>query len=194
MLVDLGLDSTATLVDFGAGTGTFALAAARRCAEVVAVDVSRAMLAVAVEEADRLRVANVRFAEAGFLTYDHAGPPVDFVYSRNALHHLPDFWKAVALDRVARMLKPGGYLRLRDLVFSFKAGDAAEAIEAWLVNAPMHAHEGWTRSEREKDVREEHVTFSWLLEPLLERAGFDLTDVDYDETRIYGAYTCRRRA
>jgi hypothetical protein len=41
------------------------------------------------------------------------------VYTRNALHQLPDFWKAVALDLVGQMLRPGGVLRLRDLLHDF---------------------------------------------------------------------------
>jgi ubiquinone/menaquinone biosynthesis C-methylase UbiE len=39
------LDADATVVDLGAGTGRFALAAARHCGRVVAVDVSPAMVA-----------------------------------------------------------------------------------------------------------------------------------------------------
>src|SRR5215472_8035583 len=45
LLRELGLDETSTLVDLGAGTGTFALAAAPYCKRVIAVDVSRSMLA-----------------------------------------------------------------------------------------------------------------------------------------------------
>src|ERR671936_728212 len=45
LLRSLGMNETTTLVDLGAGTGTFALAAAPLCRRVVAVDVSPAMLA-----------------------------------------------------------------------------------------------------------------------------------------------------
>jgi ubiquinone/menaquinone biosynthesis C-methylase UbiE len=99
LLRDLGLDETHTLVDLGAGTGAVALAAAELCRRVVAVDVSAAMLALATDEAYRRGLDNVECVEQGFLTYEHRGEPADFVYSRNALHHLPDFWKAIALDR-----------------------------------------------------------------------------------------------
>ena len=34
--------------------------------------------------------------------YEHGGPPADFVFTRNALHQVPDFWKAIALDRIRR--------------------------------------------------------------------------------------------
>ena len=73
--------------------------------------------------------------QAGFLSYDHEGPPADLVYSRYALHHLPDFWKAVALDRVRRLLAPGGLLRLWDVVYHFPAAEATERIEAWCATA-----------------------------------------------------------
>ncbi|MDP9373028.1 MAG: class I SAM-dependent methyltransferase, partial [Chloroflexota bacterium] len=79
----LGLDGTSVLVDLGAGTGTFALAAAPHCRRVVAADVSPAMLAAIRAKAECLHLSNVEVAHAGFLTYDHQGPPADFVYSRN---------------------------------------------------------------------------------------------------------------
>ena len=40
------------------------------------------------------------WVEAGFLSYEHEGDPPQLVHSRNALHHLPDFWKGVALSRI----------------------------------------------------------------------------------------------
>jgi SAM-dependent methyltransferase len=61
-------------------------------------------------------IRNVDCVQAGFLTFQHEGEPADFVSSRNALHHLPDFWKAIALARAAQWLRPGGVLLLRDLV------------------------------------------------------------------------------
>ena len=97
LLLDAGiLERRSSVVDIGAGTGQFTLAAASACATVVAVDVSPVMLALLRENVDRRAVSNVETVRAGFLTYEHAGPPADLVYSRFALHHLPDFWKAIA--------------------------------------------------------------------------------------------------
>jgi SAM-dependent methyltransferase len=187
----LGLDETATLVDLGAGTGALALAAARFCRGVVAVDVSSVMLDVTRKEAAHLGLANLEAVHAGFLTYDHRGGAADFVYSRNALHHLPDFWKAIALLRAAGLLRRGGVLFLRDIVFSFGPGEAGGAIEAWLVGAAEHASGGWTRAELEAHVRDEHSTFTWLLEPMLERAGFEIREVE--RSPAYARYVCVRR-
>jgi ubiquinone/menaquinone biosynthesis C-methylase UbiE len=103
-----GLDGTSTVVDLGAGTGRFSLAAARRFGQVVAVDISPAMQRLLGERAAAAGVANLRPVQAGFLSYQHHGPPADAVYSRNALHQLPDFWKAVALERTGQLVRPGG--------------------------------------------------------------------------------------
>jgi SAM-dependent methyltransferase len=186
MLRELGLGADSTIVDVGTGTGTLALAAAPAFRRVVAVDVSPAMVT-----ALRKKVAgapNVECVQAGFLSYQHRGPPADAVYSRNALHHLPDFWKAVALERVAAMLRPGGIFRLRDIVFSFDVRDAERAIGAWLDDGG-----NWSRTELEAHLRDEHSTFTWLLEPMLERAGFEIAEADYGTRRIFAYYVCVKR-
>jgi SAM-dependent methyltransferase len=98
----LGLNSESTVIDIGAGTGTFALAVAPFCKRVIAVDVSPAMIEALRAKAEEQDAMNVECVQAGFLSYAHAGAPADFIYTRNALHHLPDFWKAVALNRIGR--------------------------------------------------------------------------------------------
>ncbi len=190
VLRGLGLNETHTLVDLGAGTGTPALAAAPLCRRVVAVDVSPVMLTRLQVKAQGLGIKNIECLQSGFLTYKHRGDPADFIYSRNALHHLPDFWKALALERIAAVLRPGGVLRLRDLVFSFEPGEAGPVIERWLGSAVERPELSWTRPELETHVREEHSTFSWLIEPMLERAGFNIRDRSHSDSRTYSAYTC----
>lgn len=191
-LIGLGFGSATTVVDLGAGTGTFALAMAPHCGRLVAVDVSRAMLHRLRARAAERRLPNIEDIEAGFLTYRHQGEPPAAVYSRNALHQLPDFWKAIALRRIAGVLPGGGVLRLRDLVFSFTPAEAPERIAAWLAESAARPEDGWTRSERETHLRDEYSTFSWLLEPMLEHAGFRIERAAYGHLGIYAAYTCVR--
>lgn len=188
-----GLDGTSVVVDFGGGTGTFAEAVAPFAGKVVVVDVSPAMLGALEDRVRQFALTNVQVVHAGFLSYEHQGEPADFVYSRNALHHLPDFWKAVALKRAANMLQPGGILRLHDLVYSFDPGDEEAVFEAWLANARQRPEEGWTRPELEEHIRHEYSTFSWLLEPILERAGFEILEAIHRPANTYSAYTCRKR-
>jgi SAM-dependent methyltransferase len=106
VLADHGIGSASTLVDLGAGTGRFALAAAPRVGRVVAVDVSPAMHAALRDRATRADLANIESVKAGFLSYQHTGSPADAVFTRNALHQVPDFWKALALDRMAGEWRP----------------------------------------------------------------------------------------
>lgn len=183
VLQALGIDATSTVVDLGAGTGTFAKAIAPHVARIVAVDVSEPMVA-------EMRARGVEAVHAGFLSYEHQGRLPDAAFTRNALHHLPDFWKTIALERVARLLQPGGVLRLRDLVYSFEPGEADAAIALWLAAAPDDPAAGWTAPQLAEHLRKEHSTFTWLLEPMLERVGFEIRDRWLSPTRTYAAYTC----
>jgi ubiquinone/menaquinone biosynthesis C-methylase UbiE len=185
-----GFGAGSTLVDLGAGTGVFAFAAAAECRHVVAADVSPAMVEHLRAQVAARRVDNVDVIDAGFLTYEHPGPPADFVFTRNALHQIPDFWKAIALDRIHRILTPGGILRINDLVYSFEAAEAEERIAAWFAGAVDHSSRGWTAEELAEHVRTEYSTFTWLFEPMLEHAGFEILDRAYVRG-AYAAYTCR---
>jgi ubiquinone/menaquinone biosynthesis C-methylase UbiE len=187
-----GLDAASTVVDLGAGTGRFALAAARRFGHVTAVDVSEAMLGFLRQRAAAAGVANLECVQAGFLSYQHAGPPADAVYTRNALHQLPDFWKAVALDRIGSILRPGGVLRLRDLVYDFQPSEAEAVLQRWLDNAADDPALGYTAADYAEHIRTEYSTFRWLLEPMLAAAGFQILTADFSGS-VYGAYTCRKR-
>ncbi|MGB2711789.1 MAG: methyltransferase domain-containing protein [Conexibacter sp.] len=195
LLRDAGaLGPGCTVVDIGAGSGQFALAVAEVCERVVAVDVSPVMLARLAEKLDRRAARNVEAICAGFLTYRHSGKPADLVYSRYALHHLPDFWKAIALGRIAGVLRRGGVLRLWDVVYSFAPADAERRIEAWIAETmTADVERGWTRSELAEHVRDEHSTFTWLLEPMIERAGFDVIDADYSASGMFARYLCKKR-
>jgi len=182
-----GLGPDTTLVDLGCGTGLLAAAASARARRVVGVDPSPAML-----EAARRRSEAVAWVEAGFLTYEHVGEPPQLVHSRHALHHLPDFWKGLALARIHDLLALGGTLVLRDLVYDFEPAEGNRSIEEWLAGAAPTPAEGWTRRELETHVRSEHSTFAWLLETLLEHAGFEIVECDV-RGGIYATYVCASR-
>lgn len=188
-LRNLGLNASSTLVDLGAGTGELAMVLARHCARIIAVDPSPVMRAALESKIAAHAVANVECVDAGFLSYA-APEPVPFAYSRNALHHLPDAWKAVALDRIAGMLAPGGVFRLRDVVYHFEAADLDERVEAWMDTASGTVDVGWTRAELAEHVRDEHSTYTWLLEPMIERAGLEMGEASYSDSGMYARYVC----
>jgi ubiquinone/menaquinone biosynthesis C-methylase UbiE len=189
--MSLGLARESTVIDMGAGTGQFTLAAAPQCARVVAVDVSEVMLRRLRAKVADAGLTNVELAQAGFVSYEHRGELADLVYSRYALHHLPDFWKALALRRMRAMLRDGGVLRLWDVVYSFDLGEAEERLEAWCASGGVDAEHGWSRAELEEHVRDEHSTFSWLLEPMIERSGFRIEQASYSDDRVFARYVLR---
>ncbi len=190
-----GLGPESTLIDLGCGTGTFALAAAPHCRAVIAVDVSPAMLDVLRVRAAERALDNVEIVQAGLLSYQHAGPAVDFVYARHCLHQLPDFWKALALRRMRALLRPGGVLRARDLLLACDPEEEVNGVvDAWLANAAPRPEVGWTRAELELHLRGEYSTFTWLFEAMLQHAGFSIEAASYADSRLYAAYTCVRQA
>ncbi|WP_426561937.1 class I SAM-dependent methyltransferase [Angustibacter sp. McL0619] len=186
LLQSLGYGTESVVVDLGAGTGQFALEAAESFGRVVAVDPSPVMLAK-LRDSVRQRDSSLEVVQGGFLSYQHQGQCADVIYSRWALHHLPDFWKSIALHRMRAMLPAGGHLRLSDVVFCFDIDEAEDRIEAWC--AAIGADEtGWTRVDAEEHVRDEHSTYSWLLEPMIEAAGFEIGEAVYSDDRFLAQY------
>jgi hypothetical protein len=97
------------------------------------------------------------------------------------MHQLPDLFKVLALRRIAGMLRPGGLLRLRDLVYDCRPEEVEGLLGRWFAGARDDPACGYTARDLAEHVRGEHSTFRWLLEPMLGAAGFAV------------AYTCVRR-
>ena len=174
----LGVGADATVLEYGCGTGVFAVAAAQRAARVVAVDVSEAMLAVTRERAAAAGVDNLTLVHGGFLTYEHVGDPVEAIVTSLAFHHLPDFWKGVALVRLHRWLKPGGTLLLNDVVLPDTGGE--EAIAAFV--AKQEAAGGdFLREDAEGHFRDEFSTYDWVMRGLLARVGFTVRSAEWTD-------------
>ena len=98
------------------------------------------------------------------------------IHTSLALHHLPDFWKQAALERLAGMLKPGGKFHLMDVVFEAENHEAN--IEAWI--AAMAAKGGAEVGDSIRaHVAKEYSTFTWIMEGLLDRAGFRIDHAEH---------------
>jgi SAM-dependent methyltransferase len=92
-----------TVLDVGSGPGRFALAIAPRVAEVVALDPSRAMLAILRREARTRGLANVRTVEGRWPEASPAVDPVDVAFSSYVLPIVEDAPRFLrALDAAAR--------------------------------------------------------------------------------------------
>jgi len=115
------------------------------CTAAVGIDVSATMLGVAKARAARLGCKNLTFQHAGFLTFEVPNGTFDLITTKNALHHLPDFWKALAFARLHAALKTGGKLYIRDVIFNEPPHRLAEAAEAWIHWMAMNT--GYTRED-----------------------------------------------
>ncbi|MHC4633527.1 MAG: class I SAM-dependent methyltransferase [Planctomycetota bacterium] len=188
----LGLKAEQTVIDMGCGTGAFAVNAAEHCRKVYAVDVSKAMLSCARRKARKARLNNIQFENGGFLTYKHKAEPADAIVSTMSLHHLPDFWKLIGLRRLAKMLKTNGKLFIFDLVFAFDPAKYKSCLSKWVASAGEKAGYRF-EVEAQIHLREEYSTFDWVMEGLLERAGFKIQKAEYKED-LMATYLCVKKA
>ena len=189
MLRAYGVGAESAIVDIGAGTGVFAVAAAQIVGRVVAVDVSEAMVDAIRARAAEAGAGNVTAVQAGFLSYRHDGGQVDAVYTRNALHHLPDFWKAVAMSRIYRALRPGASFYLRDIVFVSMPDAAERDVDQW-ADFQIKNHD-FARDSVVAHMRDEYSTFGWVMERMLTDVGFTLVSADY-HAPMHGTYLLRK--
>ncbi len=187
----LELELEQTVIDMGVGTGSFTLNAAAFCGKIFAVDVSEAMLRLCREKARSAGIENIEFAQGGFLTYEHTAAPVDAVVCAMALHHLPDFWKLIGLKRLNRMLRTGGKFFLNDVVFSFDVNEHRSAIDVWVESTSENVGPEF-KEEVETHIRDEYSTFDWIMEGLLERAGFEIVNRDCQDDFLV-KYFCLKK-
>lgn len=105
------------VLDIGAGPGWIPIRLARLSPgmELLGVDSSEAMLAVAAKNARRAGLADVvRFEAADAKALAYPDDSFDLVLSHQTLHHLERPEQMLA--EAARVLRPGGALLIRDVV------------------------------------------------------------------------------
>ena len=187
-LFTLGVKPGWRVADIGCGNGVLACEAALMGAEVDAIDISPAMLALAEISARDRKVA-IRTQSAGLLSFAYQAESYDLIVSEFALHHLPDFWKAVAMSRIFTALKPGANFYLRDIVFVRTPDGAERDVEEW-AEFSITNHD-FNRDSVVTHMRDEYSTFGWVIERMLVDAGFVLTSVDY-HAPLHGTYLLRK--
>lgn len=96
-----------TVLDVGCGMGRFSDVASRWGANVVAIDLSRA-----VESAQRNIGGrpNVTIAQANVFALPFREQSFDYIFSIGVLHHTPD--TKAAFDRLPNLLRPGGKIAI----------------------------------------------------------------------------------
>ncbi|MDQ8185318.1 class I SAM-dependent methyltransferase [Pelagicoccus sp. SDUM812002] len=189
LIAMLNLCSDSSVLDIGCGTGEFALASAKVSNSVLGIDVSPEMLKRANEKRRGANLVNLDFAYAGYLDFEVPDESLDVVTSSFSLHHLPDFWKGVALSRIWRSLKHEGVLFLRDVVMPDE--EAIGCVNVFIGRQDERGGE-FLRDDAIGHFREEFSTYSWVMLGLLERSGFS---VELEEVKdgVLVEYLCRKR-
>jgi tRNA (cmo5U34)-methyltransferase len=148
--------TAATILELGTGTGETSqrMLARHRGAQLVGIDASEAMLAVAREA---LTGADLRVQR---LEDPLPEGPFDLVFSALAVHHLDAAGKRDLFARVAAVLRPGGRFALADVIVPTDPADAQIPLSqdfdrpdrlddqlAWLAAAGFKAQTTWTADD-----------------------------------------------
>jgi len=186
----INLQKNHTILEFGTGTGELGIALAKKYKKVIAADVSEKMIAYASKKALKQKVKNIDFVHAGFLTYEKPKIEIDAIVTQIALHHLPDFWKMIAIKNMYGILKPGGKLCLIDCILSFDINDFDNFMKGYLEKTCKIAGENKAK-EFIINIRDEFPTFDWVIENMLTKAGFTLDRVERYEGYFAG-FVCTK--
>lgn len=131
---DLAVASGGPVVELGVGTGRIAIPTAAAGVEVIGIDTSPEMLAVARARAEAAGVASrLRFVQGDMRTFEAERPvPLVTIPFRAFLHNLGDADQRATLAASYRALQPGGRLALN--VFNPDLG----IIERWMRQPARH--------------------------------------------------------
>ena len=126
------------VLDVAAGSGLLSRALARRAKEVVALDITAAMLEHGREAAQREGIGNVTFTEGAAESLPFGDSSFDLVVTRFSLHHIDDPQRVV--NEMVRVARGRGRVLLIDMLVPDPDLDSrANAIERR--RDPSHA---WT--------------------------------------------------
>ena len=101
------LKPTDSVLEFGCGTGSTAIAHAPHVRSILAIDVSPRMIGICREKAAAAGVGNVEF-RCGSIEELETREAYDVVMAHSILHLVDD--RHAVLAKVVRLLKPGGLL------------------------------------------------------------------------------------
>ncbi len=176
------------VVDIGCGTGAFSISASKYFDKIYAVDVSEEMLTTAKNKAITQKIENISFYNSGFLNFQPK-EEVDIVFSKWAFHHLPDYWKQIALLNINKMLKKDGIFFLSDVVFAFSP--SIENDTNMMLNNLLNEFSKEFVEETKVHIKDEYRTYDWIIEGLIERAGFKIEKSNTKDT-LESEYFCRK--
>jgi 2-polyprenyl-3-methyl-5-hydroxy-6-metoxy-1,4-benzoquinol methylase len=134
------------VADMGCGTGQLSLPMAKAGAQVIAVDVSPAMIRELEAQARRSSVPNLSGVALPIEDLTLPEGSVDLIVSSYALHHLRDADKSRLVAAAYGWLSPGGQLIVADMMFGRGASSRdREIIRSKVAALAGNGPGGWWR-------------------------------------------------
>ncbi len=130
------LSGSERVLDIASGPGYIAEAFAGAAREVVGVDLTEAMLAIAKERTKQRGISNVSFQAADAQNLPFEGEAFDVVVCRLALHHV--LKPLQVLHEMARVCRTGGTVLVEDIYASEHPGRAAYQDRWEILRDPSH--------------------------------------------------------
>lgn len=189
LIKKLKIKASHHVIEFGTGTGEFAIEASKVGAKIIAIDISDEMLKIAKKKNKEEKTTSLKFIKSGFLNFEAKANSFDFVVTSYAFHHLPDFWKSIALSRIFNMLKPKGIFYIQDVVI--KESNCLENINSFIKHQEKQGG-AFLKQDAIGHFKEEFSTFDWIFEKLLEKNGFEVMEKEY-QFDLIGKYFCRKK-
>ncbi|HOJ29768.1 MAG TPA: class I SAM-dependent methyltransferase [Spirochaetota bacterium] len=189
IISDLKLTTQSIVADIGCGTCAITQYIAKKVKKIYAIDISSPMLDYARQKYHTIH--NIEYIHSGFLGLHTHTFIVDAVYTKMALHHLPDFWKQMALKNISSITKPGGRLLYEDVIFSGDIETIEQNIDQWINQFKQQTGDEFAR-EVEMHVKEEFSTFDWAIEHMLHNAGYKI-DARLNKNEMIIKYICTKQ-
>ena len=136
LIAALEPDPEARVLDVATGPGHIALGLAAVCREVVGIDITEAIRAIAERTARERGLTNVRFERADADNLPFADGSFDIVVCRSAFHHFPEPPRVLA--EMTRVCRVGGAVAVDDMAPSEHPARAAYQNRFEHLRDPSH--------------------------------------------------------
>ena len=136
VLARIEVEPEARVLDVACGTGLLSRALSVRAREIVAVDITPAMLTRGREAAAREGIANIEFVEAPAEELPFSDGSFDLVVTRFSLHHIAQPQRVI--DEMLRVAHARGRIAIIDLLAPDDAGLADRQNEIECLRDPSH--------------------------------------------------------